>query len=251
MRLLADVSQNCWRQATLINERARVLPKSRKDVSWNVSDRCRDNRLGISHSKMVIRWDFGLFCMRVKSAFSQRGLRWVTRVGTLLLIAPTIVLAASKALAAETIVFRYGLFGESISVSQLAEFAQTGQASPSLSGYFRLFRQKPNAIRRVLNRDVNVDLLTLDRFLNSSSGERVLDQLGEAIQTPVGEANRQALRAAIVLSAKDNRVSLIEVLQNYPTRQLYIDGRAVGRTYRQVARAAKQIQSLPRDSDLR
>lgn len=184
--------------------------------------------------------------MRVKSAFSQRGLRWVARVGTLLLLAPTIALTASKGMAAETIVFRYGIFGESIPVSQLAEFAQTGQASPSLNSYFRLFRQKPNAIRRVLNGDLDVDLLTLDRFLNSSSGERILDQLGEALQTPVGEANRQALRAAIVLSAKDNRVSLIEVLRNYPTRQLYVDARAVGRTYRQVARATRQIQRLPR-----
>ncbi len=184
--------------------------------------------------------------MRVKSAFSKCGLGWVVRVGTLLLIAPTIALTASRGMASETIVIRYGVFGESISVSQLAEFARTGQVSPTLRGYFRLFRQKPNAVRRTLNREVNVDLLTLDRFLNSPTGERVLNQLGEAIQTPVGEANRQALRAAIVLSAKDNRVSLIEVLQNYPTRQLYIDGRAVGRTYRQVARATKQIQSLPR-----
>ncbi len=182
--------------------------------------------------------------MRVKPAFFNWGL--IARFGTLLLIAPTIALTAFRGMAAETIVFRYGIFGESISVSQLAEFAQTGQASPSLSGSFRLFRQKPSAIRRVLNRDLNVDLLTLDRFLNSSSGERVLDQLGEALQTPVDDANRQALRAAIVLSAKDNRVSLIEVLQNYPTRQLYVDGRAAGRTYRQITRATQQIQSLPR-----
>ena len=189
--------------------------------------------------------------MKVKSASSKRGLGWLTGMGTLLLIAPTIALTASRGMAAETLVFRYGVFGESISVPQLTEFAQTGQVSPALRSYFRLFHQKPNAIRRTLNREVKVGLLTLDRFLNSPTGERVLDQLGEAIQTPVGEANRQALRAAIVLSAKDNQVSLIEVLQNYPTRQLYIDGRAVERTYRQVSRVTKQIQSLPRTPNSR
>jgi hypothetical protein len=189
--------------------------------------------------------------MEVKSAFSKWSLGWLTRVGTLLLIAPTIALTPSRGMAAETIVFRYGVFGESLSVSQLVEFAQTGQVSPALRGYFRLFRQKPNAVRRTLNREVNVDLLTLDRFLNSPTGEHVLDQLGEAIQTPVGEANRQALRAAIVLSARNNQVSLIEVLQNYPTRQLYIDGRAIERTYRQISRVTKQIQSLPRTPNSR
>lgn len=189
--------------------------------------------------------------MRVKSAIAKCALRWVARVGTLLLIAPAIALTASAGTAAETVIFHYGLFGESLSVSQLAEFAQTNRVPPALRGYFRLFRQNPKAIRRVLSREVNVDLLTVDRFLNSPTGERILDQLGNVIQTPVGEANRQALRAAIVLSARDNRVSLIEVLQNYPTRQLYIDGQAIGRTYRQVTRVTKQIQSLPSAPEIR
>ena len=87
---------------------------------------------------------------------------------------------------------------------------------------------------------------TLDRILNSPVGDVALDRLSRTIQTPVNTSNRQALRAALILSASTgNRLSLLEVFQNYPTRQLYVDGRELISTYTQISELAQRIQNLP------
>jgi hypothetical protein len=69
---------------------------------------------------------------------------------------PTIALTASG-VAAENLCFA-GINLKSISVPQLTEFAQTGQVSPALQSYFRLFRQRShNAIRRIIEVKVGFD----------------------------------------------------------------------------------------------
>ncbi|MBE9010201.1 alpha/beta hydrolase [Pseudanabaenaceae cyanobacterium LEGE 13415] len=145
------------------------------------------------------------------------------------------LLISTPAMAAERVVFKYRILRESVSVPELATFAQTGEASSNLQTYFRLSGQRPETVRTTLTRPIKVDPVLLDRVLNSPIGNTVLDQLGQAIQTPRGGAERQALRAALTLSASgDNTITLVEILQNYPTQEVIVDGDRIEGAYRRL-----------------
>ena len=118
-----------------------------------------------------------------------------------------------------------------------------------------LAKQNPKAIRQYLTQPVAVNLRLLDRVLNSPVGNVVLDQISEAIHTPSRKADRQALRAALILSASRdypdssgqnsrNTISLIEIIQNYPTSEVEVEGEVLERAYRQLSQLAKTLQDL-------
>ncbi|MFL9454258.1 MULTISPECIES: alpha/beta hydrolase [Nostocales] len=89
--------------------------------------------------------------------------------------------------------------------------------------------QDPQKVRKYLTEPVKVNLLILDKILNSRVGNAVLDQISQVIYTPSSKANRQALRSALILSASnDKKITLIEIIQNYPTSEVEVDGDKLG-----------------------
>ena len=150
---------------------------------------------------------------------------------------------AQSASAAERVVLKYGWFQRSVAVSDLSTLAETGEASSELRSYLRLAGQSPARLRRDLNRDVDVNPVTLDRLLNTPLGDAALDQITPAIHTESGTADRQALRAALVLAAsEDENISIIEVLEEYPTSEVYLDGDRIVDAYRQIANIQQKIE---------
>ena len=177
------------------------------------------------------------------------------RRSLILSIALAIALSGGSAFAAEQVVLKYRIFRSSISVKELTNFAQTGELSTSLRVNLALAKQNPKAIRQYLTQPVAVNLRLLDRVLNSPVGNVVLDQISEAIHTPSRKADRQALRAALILSASRdypdssgqnsrNTISLIEIIQNYPTSEVEVEGEVLERAYRQLSQLAKTLQDL-------
>jgi hypothetical protein len=136
------------------------------------------------------------------------------------------------------IVFTYGLFQQSLPINELSAFAETGEASGSLSSLLKLAKANPERLRNLLTREVTVNPRWLYRGLNSILGEYVLFQVGQILHTSSPQANIQALRGALVLAASDdNRISPIEFFQNYPLQQVYIDGVKLSRLIRDVKQA--------------
>jgi hypothetical protein len=81
--------------------------------------------------------------------------------------------------------------------------------------------------------------------LNSQIGNIILDRVSQVISTPSQRANRQALRAALVLAAnQDGQVSLIEIIKNYPTNEVEVDGDRLQGAYRQLRRLQTNLQDL-------
>ncbi|MBW4512227.1 MAG: alpha/beta hydrolase [Scytonematopsis contorta HA4267-MV1] len=151
----------------------------------------------------------------------------------------------NAALAAERVVFTYGIFQQSLSVDELVTFAQTGETSSSIRYYLNQTRQDPQSIRNTLTRELSVTPVTLDRTLNSRIGQYLLDQISYSIRTRSNQANRQALRSALIISAsKDNQVSLIEVIQNYPTSDVIVEGDRIVRTYNQLSIIADDLEKI-------
>jgi hypothetical protein len=140
------------------------------------------------------------------------------------------------ALAAETVVLRYGIFERSVSVAELTTFAETGKRSRDLRAYIRASKQDPAKIRQTLTDKVDVNVTTVDRVLNSPVGDVALNQLSQYIYTSSRRADKEALRAALVLSAsEDDNISIMEVVQNYPTQEMYLDGERLSETYAQIS----------------
>lgn len=147
--------------------------------------------------------------------------------------------------AAEQVVLKYKVFRESVSVQELSTFSETGELSPSLQSLFSLAQQDPEQVRRSLNQEVQASPVVLDRLLNSFVGGFLLEQVSQTVHTPSDQANHQALRAALVLSsAKDNRLSLMEVIQNYPTNEVEVEGERLLNAYLQLKGLEERLQNL-------
>lgn len=161
----------------------------------------------------------------------------VASIGTLFTALP--------AIAAERVVLKYGPFQESISVADLTTLAETGNAPSSLGIYLRLANKDPRNVQQALTQEVQINAIVLDRALNNPIADVLLDEVGKTIRTPAGGANRQALRSALVLSAsKDGKLSLIEVIQNYPTREVVVEGDRLVATYRQLSEFEGQLRKV-------
>jgi hypothetical protein len=160
-----------------------------------------------------------------------------------LLIAETfaaIVLAGlvsiPRAEAAETVVLKYGLFRGSVPVQDLTKLAETGEPSGRLRRYLRLANQEPEQFRQYLTESANLDAKTLDLLLNSPAGDVLLNEFSEYIYIPNSRDDQDALKTALTSSVEtDGQLDLIEVLQNYPRKKVYINVNHVISTYRQLA----------------
>ncbi|RMF68865.1 MAG: alpha/beta hydrolase [Cyanobacteria bacterium J069] len=142
---------------------------------------------------------------------------------------------AAPASAAESVVVSFGPLSRSFSVAELRSLADTGEASSKLRWYLNTAGVRPAAMQTLLSQKAPVPLEFADQVLNSLPGEFGLFQLGQLVGPSGRAASLQAMRAALVLSAADdNQISLIEVLENYPTQRLYVDGLGLLRTARDL-----------------
>jgi hypothetical protein len=170
---------------------------------------------------------------------------WLLLRHTVAFLASTaIIFSATYVFAAEQVVLKYRIFRQSLSVRELTTFAQTGKLSSALRVNLALARQDPQKIRQYLTATVTADPLLLDRVLNSPVGEVVLDEISKTIHTPSRQADRQALRAAIVLSARDRQLSLLEILQHYPTTVVEVDGDRLESAYNQLRRLQGILENI-------
>lgn len=165
--------------------------------------------------------------------------------GLILVISIYFILSGVPALAAESVVLKYRIFRESVSVQELSTFAETGKLSTSLRVNLALARQNPQAIRQYLTEPVKINPVILDKVLNSRIGNVILDQLTQVIHTRSRKADKQALRAALVVSAsKDRQITLIELIQNYPTPEIEVEGDRLEAAYRQLRRLQGNLQDI-------
>ena len=134
--------------------------------------------------------------------------------------------------AAERVVLKYSVLRESVSVEELSKLAKTGETSRSLKTYLKLANRKPEELRSLLNRNVDVDPVFLS--------------IGEVIHTPSKRANKESLRGALVTSAlSDNNIRLIEIFENYPTEEIHVDGDRLVEVYQNIEGFLDGLPRLP------
>lgn len=149
--------------------------------------------------------------------------------------------------AAEKVTVRYSPIEQSIAVGEMRTFVDTGKQSSTIETVLGQVKQKPEDIRKLLGltfdlKEYKVDLVTVEKILNTYIAELVLREMGRVAHPPrVESASVQALRGAIISSfADDGKISAIEFLEKYPT-DLVIEGNLVEQI---VLRIVKDIDDL-------
>lgn len=139
--------------------------------------------------------------------------------------------------AAERIYLSYGILGRSFTVTDLETFAKTGEATQTL-GYFlqRFSPERQAQFQEALQARFPVEAVMFDRFAYTAPGERLLQEVGEIVQSPARRNGFQGLRSAMVAAADSpTGVSILNFLRQFPTdirinvRQLLVLGRRVAR----------------------
>lgn len=156
-------------------------------------------------------------------AIMERG--WKYLISTLTLVA--VITGAGytpTALGAETVVVRQGPFEVSIAVADLKTFAATGKAPPRLQRYLRaLSPTQQTLVYHALTTQINLGVIGVSQLLNARIGELILNDLATITLRNDG-AEVLALRAALVLGTRaPGGLSILSVLEAYPSRFLKID----------------------------
>ena len=134
-------------------------------------------------------------------------------------------LSPRPACSAERVYISYSLFERSISVDSLEIYAREGKLEGDLAAYARYTNpQQLEQLQRILNQRLDLDAVVVSKFLYTFQGESLLNLLGEVIQTENRLPGFHAIRAALILAAADPEgLTLLNVLQKYPTTALRID----------------------------
>lgn len=115
------------------------------------------------------------------------------------------------------------MLGGSLPVTDLTNWVDRGELSDDLETYLLLSQQKPDQIRRILSQPVSVSADWLDLSLRSDPGRSLLSEVGQVLQSPQSRDNAQSLKTALLAAAQDDgQLSLLEVLQDYPERELHV-----------------------------
>ncbi len=127
---------------------------------------------------------------------------------------------------AEQIRFWYAPFGEfTIYVSDLEKFAKEGKLSQRLEFYLeKLSPQQQAQLREVLTNRYSVSHIMAAQFAYAPIGEILMRRLGRILQMAPDLNGFSALRAALILSAQSEEgLSILNLLQRYPTPVIYLD----------------------------
>lgn len=138
-----------------------------------------------------------------------------------------------------------GPISASIKVKDLQIFAETGETTKTISQALGISKVSPNTVRGLMTLEVGADVTNIARVLYSNLGENVTKGIAEVVQTRHKYESDKALRSAIILAAADdNRISVLEVLEKYPTDEMHINVSKINEIVEKVKGTISNLEEL-------
>jgi predicted dienelactone hydrolase len=136
--------------------------------------------------------------------------------------------SATPGLSANRIAFYYSPLGEfAISADDIEIFAKEGRITEDFAFYInRIPESQREQFRQLLNTRFQVNATLVSQFTYSQLGQKVVERLGELLQTESRQGSFYALRSALILSANDRKgLNIVNVIRRYPsdTMRLNLD----------------------------
>ena len=168
------------------------------------------------------------------------------------------LLIVANAKAAEQIQLRYGLVGITITRQELETFAETGDSSGGLETILsRLDADLQTQLQMALTANYDLDPVLANRFSYTRSGEQLLTEVGELIQTDSGLNGFKGLRAALTLAAAEPEgITILKFLEAFPSdiqidiaQALRLGGRfrtLLSETQQRVAQLSEETAAVAR-----
>ncbi|MGL5832511.1 MAG: alpha/beta hydrolase [Waterburya sp.] len=149
--------------------------------------------------------------------------------GLWLLSLVALLMRSPPVMAAEKVAFWYGALEFSIPVDSLETYAKTGEIDDDLAVYDQyLSPQKLARLRSNLVHPIDLDAVTISRWLNTSLGENILKSLGQIIKPSVKQNGFYALRSALISAADSpNKLTLLNILRQFPTETIQVDAKSI------------------------
>ena len=134
-------------------------------------------------------------------------------------------LIPSKAAGAEEILLDYGPLEFSLSVESLEIYAREGKIKGKLRDYARFLTPKQlEQLKTGLVTSAEITPLAVAQFLYSTQGEKILEQVGQVVQTKARQPGFYAIRSALILSAADEEgLTPLNILRKFPTYGIRIN----------------------------
>lgn len=130
--------------------------------------------------------------------------------------------------AAESVTLQYGAEVRTFPVRNLETFVSSGQAQdPELQAFFERNPEVRRLVQELFSVEIYISPTFLDRVeqgAKSPTVDFILIQLNKLISTPSTPEDFQPLRTTIIDSLQDdNRLSLTELIRNYPVSEIQVN----------------------------
>lgn len=184
-----------------------------------------------------------LFCCSLSDSSLSRFsvCRFSGWLGKAALLAPIagVLMAGGNAQAVETIQLQYDGTDPSVpnqvtvTLPQILTFVQSGELPQQVREFFNINQEDPGPIRRVLTEEIQVPSNLRTDFTDTSLGRFVVSQLEDFVQ---GSNVAPNLQTALRQSIQDDRsISLLELIQNYPTESVTLNITGLVQVYDDVS----------------
>jgi len=153
-------------------------------------------------------------------------------IGQSLLLSTGVVLCLNfSAKAADRVVLRFEETQVTVPMTNIKTFVATGEAqTPEFQDFAQKHPKAREILQKVLNKEITFSGKFKERLSKSSVGEFVLTQVDKLINS--GGTGVQDLRVAFQETLKsNNQVSILRLLENYPSAQVSLDVAALERGY--------------------
>ncbi|GCL34433.1 hypothetical protein PA905_36140 [Planktothrix agardhii CCAP 1459/11A] len=152
------------------------------------------------------------------------------------------------------VILTHGPFQVPILVSDLKNFAETGEMTKTISQIVKASKMEPDTLRGLMTLEVGFDLVPFACIIYAPEGQELTNTIGTTIRTHRGKpgipnsteaVNGKAIRAALInaLSA-DGKLSFLDIVSYYPVPGMYVDVANIPETVDKVKGLAGNLDSL-------
>ncbi len=155
-------------------------------------------------------------------------------------ISAGILCVNAKAIAAESVTMTYNTDQVTVSLDEIQHFANTGKLTPQLKSFFHTTGKVPPQWSQLLTTEIQIPAF-VERFIESPRGRYVLHQVEQMVYSSNSQGVKD-LDTALIAAMADQKISIFEVLRDYPQRSINVNLNIVEKDYNEVKQLVEALE---------
>ncbi len=173
---------------------------------------------------------------------SQKISQFISLSQILILSAGATLALSSRANATELVTLQYKDRSALVTINDLSVFARSGVIPQSIQDLFDTTNDISSDISSILNKELKISPQFINSFIDSSIGDFILGGLDDVINNSSSSRDLTNVRSTLVAAYEDdNRVSLIELIERYPQKQVQVNVTSLEKTYNTVSGIVEDV----------